>query len=706
MKSLPKLILLFLFIFSCKEEEAVKPAAKSSEKGLLSFSFQKAVNPNIAADAAAMVVGTDVQVLLPPLSKANNLIANFTISPKASISVAGVPQESGVTANDFSKPISYKITAEDGSSALYSVNTAIAKSNDKSINAFAFTKMDNPDLAEDIKGVITGKEIAFTIPKSVKNANGLKASFQVSPLAKVFVSNVEQESGKTSNDFTKPITYKIVAEDESFTEYAIKAQLPKSDEKNIERFYFAAFSPVAEGVIDQTKRVINLEVPLDADLEKLIPTIVVSPKATVNPNSGISQNFLSQKSYIVTAEDGSSKEYAVFVSKPITIVLSYKLVGSVIEANNKSQMIFTAKAYNKQQQEIMLPDNIRLIDNGFLSPYSLNFPYKTNIAGVHKFQAAAPGNLFSQEVTLNIQAPKTFPLVKIPVIFHSFNIKYTKAEIDKIFTNTNNAFADKYFKFTANDERDPSGVNTFMEFVPYEFDADGQKLETPGLDLIPIGNKDLTATDYFKLTNANYWDPKTVLNIWIKEGKFLIGVNNDIEVAGIATSPKVSQDKAIPGIDTGVKGEDQKWYHGIHVSSLYINDVGVLAHEIGHIFGLSHVFNGGGNNAGECAKDVDYCPDTHEYDRVKYNQNINTLGYNRIRCDDGSKFLSLNIMDYQWSFTNSFTYDQRERLRHIYNYGLDLATPFNSKNGRRPAHNLKMPVNGATKYSDLIICKK
>jgi hypothetical protein len=43
-----------------------------------------------------------------------NLVASFTLSPGARLTVNGVPQQSGVTGNDFEKDLIYTVTAADG----------------------------------------------------------------------------------------------------------------------------------------------------------------------------------------------------------------------------------------------------------------------------------------------------------------------------------------------------------------------------------------------------------------------------------------------------------------------------------------------------------------------------------------------------------------------------------------------------------------
>lgn len=52
-------------------------------------------------------------------------MATFTTTGQ-SVSVASAPQTSGTTANDFTKPVSYVVTAEDATTATYTVTVSVA----------------------------------------------------------------------------------------------------------------------------------------------------------------------------------------------------------------------------------------------------------------------------------------------------------------------------------------------------------------------------------------------------------------------------------------------------------------------------------------------------------------------------------------------------------------------------------------------------
>jgi len=84
-----------------------------------------------------------------------------------------------------------------------------------------------------------------------------------------------------------------------------------SDKKQIIAFTFE--EPVAVGSIDQNTKTVSVKVPEGSDVKALIPTIMVSEKATVSPASRVAQDFTNPVVYTVTAEDGSFVKYTVTV---------------------------------------------------------------------------------------------------------------------------------------------------------------------------------------------------------------------------------------------------------------------------------------------------------------------------------------------------------------------------------------------------------
>ena len=86
-----------------------------------------------------------------------------------------------------------------------------------------------------------------------------------------------------------------------------------SSEKNI--ITFTIPSQVGNSIIDTTAATVSVVMPYGSNLASVTPTITVSPSATVNPASGIVENFSSPVTYTVTAQDASTKTYTVTVTQ-------------------------------------------------------------------------------------------------------------------------------------------------------------------------------------------------------------------------------------------------------------------------------------------------------------------------------------------------------------------------------------------------------
>jgi hypothetical protein len=62
-----------------------------------------------------------VAVTVPLGADLTALVATFSGSAEASVFIGAVPQVSGVTVNNFTNPVVYTITADDGSTQDYTV---------------------------------------------------------------------------------------------------------------------------------------------------------------------------------------------------------------------------------------------------------------------------------------------------------------------------------------------------------------------------------------------------------------------------------------------------------------------------------------------------------------------------------------------------------------------------------------------------------
>ena len=197
-----------------------------------------------------------------------------------------------------------------------------AKSTAKDISTFAFS-----GISPAVNAAISGTSISATVPFSV-DVTTLAPTIALSPKA-----TVSPASGSAQN-FTNPVTYTVTAEDGTNQKYTVtvtKSAAPKSTEKAILTFAFNALSPAVAASISGLN--ITATLPAGTDATKLVPTITLSPKATVSPATGTAQDFSKAVTYTVTAEDGSTQAYnvAVTVPKPVTISVGCNNIPDVWE---------------------------------------------------------------------------------------------------------------------------------------------------------------------------------------------------------------------------------------------------------------------------------------------------------------------------------------------------------------------------------------
>jgi hypothetical protein len=79
------------------------------------YEFRKVDNPSLSYDVEGIINYISHTVSLTvPYGIRNSLIAAFELAVGANATVGGTPQLSGVTANDFTLPVTYTVTAQDG----------------------------------------------------------------------------------------------------------------------------------------------------------------------------------------------------------------------------------------------------------------------------------------------------------------------------------------------------------------------------------------------------------------------------------------------------------------------------------------------------------------------------------------------------------------------------------------------------------------
>jgi flagellar hook assembly protein FlgD len=263
--------------------EALNPA-----KEITSFSFAAPAATGVINEADKKIAvtvpfGTDVTNLTPTI-----VHTGASITP-----ASGTPQ-------DFTNPVVYTVTAEDGTTAQYTVTVTIAANTDASLTALSV----NPGSIAFDPETLTYDNVV--VPYGTTEVT---VTFTAAPQATTSVSSPQTVSivGKTGT-FSVEVTAGDGVAKNTYTINFIEALNPA---KEITSFSFAA--PAATGVINEADKKIAVTVPFGTDVTNLTPTIVHTG-ASITPASGTPQDFTNPVVYTVTAEDGTTAQYTVTVT--------------------------------------------------------------------------------------------------------------------------------------------------------------------------------------------------------------------------------------------------------------------------------------------------------------------------------------------------------------------------------------------------------
>ncbi|HKK58758.1 MAG TPA: T9SS type A sorting domain-containing protein [Salinivirga sp.] len=131
-------------------------------------------------------------------------------------------------------------------------------------------------------------------------------------------ASVDPPSG-VAQDFTDPKIYTVLAENGSDVQHwTVTVTEDPNNETEILTFELTESTGPAD--IDPVAGTVDIEVAYGTDLTTLTPTITLSPGASIDPESGIAQDFTNSVDYTVTAENGTDTQiWTVAVTEAVSI---------------------------------------------------------------------------------------------------------------------------------------------------------------------------------------------------------------------------------------------------------------------------------------------------------------------------------------------------------------------------------------------------
>jgi formylglycine-generating enzyme required for sulfatase activity len=304
-----------------------------SAKAITAFSFTDA-NAELSSTITAAISGTTITVSVPYGTDVTALVATYTTTG-STVEVNSTAQTSGTTSNDFSSHLIYTVTANDGTTQDYAV--VVIEESDVSITAFSFTDA-NPELSSTVTASINGTAITATMPIGT-NVTALEATFTTTG-SSVTVDSTPQESGITTNDFSSDVIYTVTAEDDTTMDYTVTVTVPLDSAKDITAFSFTDANPELSSTVNATINgtTIMAAVPYGTDVTALEATFTttglsVAVDSTPQVSGSTTNDFSSDVTYTVTAEDDTTKDYTVTLSSVAGDPVNFSVGGIAFTMN-------------------------------------------------------------------------------------------------------------------------------------------------------------------------------------------------------------------------------------------------------------------------------------------------------------------------------------------------------------------------------------
>ncbi|NMM49299.1 M43 family zinc metalloprotease [Marinigracilibium pacificum] len=202
--------------------------------------------------------------------------------------------------------------------------------------------------------------------------------------------------------------------------------------------------------------------------------------------------------------------------------------------------------------------------------------------------------------------------------------------------------------FTRNEFK-PVAADTRIEFVLAKQDPNG--FPTDGINRVqgPKDSYSLSSSDEISLKSTSYWPAEDYFNIWVTDLSFTLIGYAQFPVSSLPGLEDAKNERLTDGVVIDYE------YFGTGFNTETASKGRTLTHEVGHFFGLRHIWGDG-----DCSA-TDYISDT-----PSQSSSTNGCPPNSFSCNSEDMFE--NYMDYTSdACMNIFTAEQASRMQLVLN---------------------------------------
>lgn len=222
----------------------------------------------------------------------------------------------------FKEPVTYVITAADGSSIEYNMQTTFTAGTSSDLLTLSFLQEYNSGITDDVSKDVSSSPVNISMPFGT-DLTSLVPSFTING-SKVTLGADETgsliTSSETAADFSSTVSLFVHnlggsngsgSDEGSQYDVSISTSAPFSS-FNIEKSKNSGLSKDYTGVIDHSAKTVSFVLESGDDVSAAIPTIDLTDSSiTVSPSASSAQNFSTSLTYKFTNSAGASESYTV-----------------------------------------------------------------------------------------------------------------------------------------------------------------------------------------------------------------------------------------------------------------------------------------------------------------------------------------------------------------------------------------------------------
>ena len=186
--------------------ESKQPPAPEIQPTIDSFAFLQANNSSLDEDITLTLSndGSSYSTTVSSSLVLTDLVASFNFTG-SSVTANGISQQNGITQNNFTDPVIYTVSNNQGTTRDYRIE--LTKAIAPTLNEFIFTSEKNSELNQNVNFELNGNTFNGRVPQNI-NISQLIPNFSYTG-SSISVDGNPQESGVTPNNFDNVVIYKV-----------------------------------------------------------------------------------------------------------------------------------------------------------------------------------------------------------------------------------------------------------------------------------------------------------------------------------------------------------------------------------------------------------------------------------------------------------------------------------------------------------------